>query len=74
MDITLLDFILISLIVGMLINTLVFFIFKMFSCGGRDCCGSRFCLIGLYDDYPIFIIILVFIISFIVVLFRVGWI
>jgi hypothetical protein len=39
------------------------------SCGGRECCGRRFCPIGLTDDYSSLLvgIELLLIISFIII-------
>lgn len=30
----------------------------MYSCGGRDCCGERWCIIGILNDWRVLLVVL----------------
>ena len=47
------------IIIGIAIDMLLFMFLGAFSCGGRSHCGMSLCPVGLYDDHPLLISILV---------------
>lgn len=42
---------------GILIDWFLFVVMMGFSCGGCEHCGKRFCPVGLFQDFPLTIMV-----------------